>query len=51
MALVIAGALAWYFVLNPGHRGFHMPDFKTGASLILFFVTAPCPSCCSPIRR
>jgi two-component sensor histidine kinase len=40
MALVIAGSLAWYFVLTPGHRGFHVPDFKTGASLILFFITA-----------
>ena len=38
LTLLIAGVLSWYFVLNPGH--FSLPDLKTRASLVLFFLTA-----------
>ena len=39
LTLLIAGVLSWYFVLNPNHT-FVIPDLKTRASLVLFFLTA-----------
>jgi two-component sensor histidine kinase len=39
LTLVVAGLMAWYFVLNRGH-GFGLADFKSQTNVALFFLTA-----------